>query len=114
MRAGADKGTRASAMPARARGQGRTRAQGQGQGQGWIDIVDSISGSRSGTRGMHYDDDDDNDAMRQLSDGDPRASTMKQGQLRRFGVNGGEDNGGGEGNCDCCSDDKEGDMVMRL
>ncbi len=59
-RAGADDGARVSARPTRARaGQGRRRAQWQGRGWIDIDINDSISGSRSSTRGMHDDDNDD-------------------------------------------------------
>ncbi len=64
---------------------------------------------------MHDDEDDDDDA---INDGGgmeiPERRRSRRGQLRRFGVDGGDDNDGGEGDCNGCGDDKEGDMVMRL
>ena len=70
-RAGLDEGTRASARPVRvrrhegmrARGHEGTRAQRQEQGQGWINIDNNISCSRSGARGVRYNDNVDNDAI---------------------------------------------------
>ena len=58
---GADDGVRASVRLTRAKGQGWTRVQGHGRG--WIDINDSISGSRSGARGMQDNGDDDKNTI---------------------------------------------------
>ena len=88
-----------------------TRAQGQGRGQEWININNSISGSRSSTRGVHYNDNDDDDAINAFGGTEiPKHRQSRQGQLRHFGIDGGNNSNGGKGNCDSCSNDEEGDM----
>jgi hypothetical protein len=54
--------------------------------------------------------DDDNDDKNTINAGGvteiPKRQRSRRGQLRRFGINDGDNNNSGEGNCNGCSDDK--------
>ena len=81
------------------------------------DVID-INNSISGTRGVDdVDNDNDDDDNNTINDDGGTAITehqrLRQGQLRRFGNNSGNDGNCGEGDCNGCSDDKEGDMVTK-
>ena len=72
-----------------------------------IDINDSISGARG------VDNNDTNDDDNGGGTAIPERRRLRQGQLRRFGGDGGNDGDCGKGDCDGHGDDKGGDMVMR-
>jgi hypothetical protein len=44
----------------------------------------------------------------------PKRQRSRRGQLWSFGVDGGNDRDGGEGDCNSHGDEEEGDVVMRL
>ena len=64
---------------------------------------------------MHDNDDDDENTINAGGGTEiPKRRQTRQGQRQRFGVIGGNNDNSGEGDCNGCSDDESGDMVMRL
>lgn len=56
---------------------------------------------------MHDNDDDDKDTINAGRGTEiPKNQRSRQGQLQRFGVNGGNNDNSDEGDCNGCSDDK--------
>ncbi len=56
---------------------------------------------------MHDNDDDDKNTINAGGGTEiPKRQRLRQGQLQHFGVNGGNNDNSGEGDCNGCSDDK--------
>ena len=80
-----------------------------------VDIDDSISSGREVDNDDNDNDHDGDDNA--INDGGgtviPERRRLRQGQLRRFDCDGGNDDDCGKGDCNGRGDNKEGDMVMR-
>ena len=84
----------------------------------WSDVNETSNvvniNDRSAARGGvdDHDNNDDNNNDDAINNGGgtsiPERQQLRQGQLRRFGGNGGDN-----GNCEGHGNNKEGDMVMR-